>query len=227
MPDLKSIRQQMPIVVILLLNLMPVYGVFVWQWKTFDLIFLYWLENVLVGVFTVMRMLVRPNAHILMLIPALFMAGFFSVHYGGFTFVHGIFVFSLFADKSLDPGIDLNSLLETSLFVLVQQQLIYAVIALMLLQVYFWIRDILLARSYSLSDLMVSPYRRIFILHITIMASGFLLLALKQPIAGLLVLIGLKVMSDLYQYKTDEKKRLEPLSTTKKQFSKMKREGEK
>ena len=29
---------------LIVLNLVPVYGVFYWDWKSFDLIFLYWLE---------------------------------------------------------------------------------------------------------------------------------------------------------------------------------------
>ncbi|MGD9385412.1 MAG: DUF6498-containing protein, partial [Thioalkalispiraceae bacterium] len=48
---------------LVLLNTIPVYGVFQWGWKSFDLIFLYWLENLIIGGFMILRMLVRPYAH--------------------------------------------------------------------------------------------------------------------------------------------------------------------
>ena len=62
---------------------------------------LYWFENIIVGLLNVLRMAWIPTGDT----PAagifqkLFTIFFFSVHYGIFTLVHGIFVFSL-----LGPG---------------------------------------------------------------------------------------------------------------------------
>jgi uncharacterized iron-regulated membrane protein len=48
-----------------------------------------------------------------------------------------------------------------------------------------------------LKDLMGAPYGRIMILHVTLIASGFLVQALKAPVAGALLLVGLKLAYDL------------------------------
>jgi len=46
--------------------------------------------------------------------------------------------------------------------------------------------------SDGIKDLMVAPYRRIIVLHLAIIASGFVLSAMNEPLAGLLILIVFK-----------------------------------
>jgi uncharacterized iron-regulated membrane protein len=48
-----------------------------------------------------------------------------------------------------------------------------------------------------LKDLMGAPYGRIVILHVTLIASGFLVQALGAPVVGALMLVGLKLAYDL------------------------------
>ena len=82
---------------LVLANLVPVYGVLALGWDVFPLVLLFWLENVVIGAFNVLRLLVaRPDdggvwALKVVIVP------FFIVHYGLFTMVHGVFVFVLFA----------------------------------------------------------------------------------------------------------------------------------
>ena len=49
--------------ILIALNALPIYGVLNWGWQSFDLIFLYWLENLIIGGFAILRMLVRPYRH--------------------------------------------------------------------------------------------------------------------------------------------------------------------
>ena len=51
--------RQISIAVLIALNALPLYGVVAWGWQSFDLIFLYWLENLIIGAFTLLRMLVE------------------------------------------------------------------------------------------------------------------------------------------------------------------------
>ena len=53
---------------------------------------------------------------------------------------------------------------------------------------------------------MGAPYGRIVILHVTLIASGFLVQALQAPVAGALLLIGLKLAYDLVSLERDRTK---------------------
>ena len=193
------------IAVLIALNALPLYGVIAWGWQSFDLIFLYWLENLFIGVFTVLRMLVRPYRHGLDLALPLFFVPFFTMHYGMFCLVHGIFIFALFGPEDFATS-GLTGALSNIWPVLQHSSLFWAALSLLLLQLFDWVRDMRLhgLGHTSAKGLMVAPYRRIVILHITILASGFALSALNEPVAGLLLLVVLKTVFDIYHWYKDE-----------------------
>ncbi len=53
----------------------------------------------------------------------------------------------------------------------------------------------------NVRELMVAPHRRIVVLHITILASGFAPGALEEPVAGLIIPVVLKIGFDIYHWK--------------------------
>ncbi len=183
------------------LNLVPLVGVIFWGWQSFDLIFLYWMENVVIGIFTVGRMVVRRYGHPIELAYPLFLAPFFALHYGGFSWGHGTFVLALFAPEEAQ-----NTALFDAVFVVLQsEQMLLALAALVVIQLLDWRRDI---NRYglgadSLKDLMTKPYRRIVVLHLTIIGSGFALGALDEPLAGLVLLVALKTVFDVWHWRKD------------------------
>ena len=189
---------------LVLLNLVPLYGVLSWGWQSFDLIFLYWMENLVIGAFTLARMLVRPYSHPLELAYPLFLAPFFAAHYGMFTWGHGTFVVSLFGPSELDSG----SLLTTTLELASSATMMSALLALTLLQVMDWIRDISKRGlgADNIRELMVRPYRRIVVLHITILGAGFALGALDEPVVGLMVLVAVKTIADVWHWRRDSRR---------------------
>ena len=193
------------IAILIALNALPLYGVLAWGWQSFDLIFLYWLENLIIGVFTVLRMVVRPYRHGVDLALPLFFVPFFTMHYGMFCLVHGSFIFSLFGPDGLATA-GLTSPLFNIWPVLHYNNLFWAAAGLLLLQLFDWLRDVRLhGLGYtSARGLMVAPYRRIVVLHITILASGFALAALDEPVAGLIALVVLKTVFDIYHLIKDE-----------------------
>jgi len=81
---------------LLVANLIPVAGVLLFGWDVFALVFLFWFENVVVGVFNVLRMLWVERGAERMPAAKFFVIPFFCFHYGMFTAVHGVFVFALF-----------------------------------------------------------------------------------------------------------------------------------
>lgn len=50
------------VVALLLANAVPLAGVFVWRWEVFPLLLLFWFENVIIGVFNALKMLVSAPA---------------------------------------------------------------------------------------------------------------------------------------------------------------------
>ena len=196
------------IAALLVFNAIPIYGVLNWGWQAFDLIFLYWLENVIIGVFALVRFLVRPYRYITDFIAPVFFAPFFAIHYGLFCAVHGVFVFKLFGDGSETEGIQIEGLLTQILSMLQDSHLLMAIGALFAFQVFDWIRDVVKRGlgSDGIRDMMTSPYRRIVVLHITLIASGFALAAMGEPVIGLIILVVLKTLFDLYHWYKDEHK---------------------
>ncbi len=181
-------------------NLLPLCGVLLWDWHSFDLIFLYWMENVVIGILMILRMVARRYDSPIEFVFPLFLAPFFALHYGAFCWGHGSFVVSLFGDFS--NGVELAAAV---LEVLAEPAMLAALGSLVFLQLFDWQRDIA-KRGFgavSVKELMVAPYRRIVVLHLTIIASGFLLGILEEPLAGLLLLVVLKIFFDVWHFEQD------------------------
>jgi hypothetical protein len=105
--------------VLIIANLIPLGGVLFFGWSLWTILVLYWLENGIVGVWAVARILtaagpVVPGTAGMALtlgqvMPAVrpFVAAFFLVHYGLFWLVHGVFVFALPGFLGLASGASL------------------------------------------------------------------------------------------------------------------------
>ena len=85
-------------------NLVPLAGVLFFGWSVFATLLLFWLENVMVGAFNVLRMLVAQPQIGAMWAAKLFMIPFFTFHYGMFVTVHGMFVLTLFGGGFVGRG---------------------------------------------------------------------------------------------------------------------------
>ncbi len=68
----------------------------------FPLLALFWMENVIIGALNAARMLAIDPGDVALWGAKLLMVPFFCVHYGMFTAVHGIFVFSMFGQYKMD-----------------------------------------------------------------------------------------------------------------------------
>ena len=178
------------------------YGVLVLHWSVFVVVALFWLENVVIGVLNVGKMLIT-GARIggAALLGALALGAFFTVHYGMFTAVHGVFVVGLFGEPELGRSANglFAPLAQMIGFLIADRDGSIAVVAIVALQISMFVRwmRVLQTDLTTLPTLMFAPYGRIIILHVTIIAGGALVLALKAPVAGALLLIGLKLAFDL------------------------------
>ena len=91
---------------ILLVDLFPVYAIFAFGWDATSLVFLYWLENVVIGAMTLLRMITSSVRMGIVGLPVMvFLGPFFTFHYGMFCFVHGVF---LVAFSAMSGGGDMG-----------------------------------------------------------------------------------------------------------------------
>ena len=204
------------VIALLLANLVPILGVLVFGWEVFPLVFLFWTENVIVGVFNALKMLLaNPQAPVEWAVKV-FMIPFFCFHYGMFTFVHGIFVVALFGG-GMKRGAGFPNF-ETFRHAAQEYHLGWAILGLAASHGVSFVSNYLLGGEYkrtSLPGLMQQPYGRIVVLHIAILGGGFLMAALGSPVWGLLLLVGLKILLDLRGHLKERKKfSVEPPSTT-------------
>ena len=186
------------VIALLLANLVPVFGVLVLHWEVFPLMFLFWSENVIIGAFNVLKMLLANPDSPFSWAGKFFFIPFFCVHYGMFTYVHGILVVALFSGAKLhSPGFPTPADFWR---IASENHLIWAFFGLAVS------RGISFATNYigngeykraSLPQLMNQPYARIVVLHLAILGGGFLMLALHSPVWGLLVLVAFKLALDL------------------------------
>lgn len=179
-------------------NLIPIVGVLFWGWSPFALIFLYWTENVLIGARTMVSLLtVGVLRGLGSVAGAASLAAFFTVHYGMFCFVHGVFVVSMFGADS--AGTDSFNLVAVAASVFAKQESLaigFASIAIWQLVEYalFLFRE---AKSASLHGVMMAPYPRIVLLHVTIIFGGFLLMLTGWPVIGVAALALFKLAYDV------------------------------
>lgn len=181
-----------------------VWGVFALGWSPFIVMLLFWLENVVIGAFNVVKMLVAgARMGTAGLLGGVALATFFTVHYGLFTAVHGLFVVMLFGGvevrSNATGGGFFAPLLAMAGHLLADRDGWLAVLAIVLLQLSLFVQWMARTRELptALGTLMTAPYARIVILHVTLIAGGFLVQALQAPVAGALLLIGLKLVHDL------------------------------
>lgn len=176
---------------------MPLVGVLFLHWTVFSVLLLYWCENVIVGVFNVLRMLTAdPGSGPVWLGKGCFIP-FFCFHYGMFTFIHGQFVIALFGDAAMRHGL----FTPGALLVAVSHARIWpGVIILLPSHGFSFIHNYLMGGEYqraSIQLLMAQPYARVMILHFTILVGGFLVQLAGAPVIAVVLLVVLKTAIDL------------------------------
>ena len=179
-------------------NLVPLAGVVFWGWDVFALLLLFWMENVVIGVLNVLKMLLADPADMALWAGKAFMVPFFCFHYGMFTAIHGTFVFALFGARRYDsPGIDvigpaLRAAQDLGLWLPLGA--LVASHAFSFLWNYLYRGEF---RRAKLAELMAKPYGRVVVLHLTILFGGFGAMLLGSPLWALLLLLGLKIGLDV------------------------------
>jgi hypothetical protein len=165
------------VIALLVANAIPLVGVLFFGWNVWTILIVYWLENGIVGVFNVLRMLkaegpgdadtgrMTMNGRPIDAGAKASLIPFFVLHYGIFWTVHGIFVLILpvFGATAPDggPGADMTSGFDPATIAL-------AVIALTISHGVSYYVNFLRGGEYrrvSAAGQMFAPYGRLVVLH--------------------------------------------------------------
>jgi hypothetical protein len=191
---------------LLLANAVPLVGVLAWDWRVGDVVILYWIENLVIGLFNVLRILAAQpeGARAGFAAGKLVLAAFFVVHYGGFCAGHGVFLAAMF--PVVGPGGARLGIDGVVLDMLREPGLLAAVAALAASHGYSFVRNYLGREEYRRVDvqrLMMRPYGRIIVVHLFVIFGGLLVQGAKAQVPALLLFVVLKTAIDLGMHRRE------------------------
>jgi hypothetical protein len=215
-------------------NVVPIFGVILLGWNIQSILLLYWVESAIVGFFNIVKMVTAQgeliprgllaNEHVQTagniisgVVQKLFLIPFFIIHYGGFMLVHGVFLFALFANPA-----------TTSIQSVIQifQGISIGIVCLFISHGFSFFRNYVMNGEYKTAQpgmLMMQPYARIVVMHITIIIGGIVSMMFGQQVLILVILIVLKTGVDVVSHFAERKKFTiiaNPTSTTLSQVQK-------
>jgi hypothetical protein len=183
-------------------NLLPLSGVLFFNWSVYEVLLLYWSENIIIGIFNLARfwtLLRRQRDY-----SALLIGPFFCFHYGGFAFGHYVFLRAFFGPES-DMGGDLSAMFTASFLALLVSHGISHVVNFLGKGEY---------EHTTTKDLMIAPYARVVVLHLTVLFGGFGVLALGEPWYALAILVLVKLGIDIVAHQREHRRLADPPRTT-------------
>jgi len=182
-------------VVLVAANLVPLAGVVAFHWTVLSVLLLYWFENVVIGGINVLKMAIASPKDLASDVIKVFLIPFFIVHYGMFTFVHGMIILGFFghlARLSPSPSTFWTALHDAGVG--------WGVVAIVASHGFSFLHNFWLGGEYrnvTPQVLMAQPYARVVVLHVAILIGGFGAVALGSPAVALVVLVLLKTGLDL------------------------------
>ena len=204
-------------VTLIVANLVPIIGVLLFGWDAGIILLVYWSENLVVGGYNILKMVFAQGGFGTNPVSKLFAIPFFAVHFGGFCAVHGVFVYMMAQGMDQVPDIDifpkagqwwgplvfLQLLLNviSGIWSQVGDDMFWPVVSLVFSHGVSFVQNYLLRgefRKTTVAQLMIAPYGRIAVMHISIIVAAFPVMALGSPLPLLVLLILAKTLLDTY-----------------------------
>ena len=188
-------------------NAIPVFGVLFFGWAALPLMVYYWVENVLIGILNLPKILLAGlTKELPQKVLALFLAPVFVLHYGLFCIVHGAFVFALFAASDAFAGRAEPTTKTFDVFARIVAMLRddsnfkWSVIGLVAVLVFRFVVLWLGRAQWRETDpqrQMTDPYGRVVVLHFALFLAAIPIVALGQPAIGVFFLALFKTALEL------------------------------
>jgi len=209
----KSPKPALSVAFLVAANIAPLAGVLWFGWDAATIILVYWTENLVIGFYNILRIAFLRADCLFGQVSKLLAMPFFTLHFGGFCAVHGLFLTMLLAGHNTP---DLGSPGGEWPGPLVFLQLLVRVVSAMwkarpdgagwivaslavshgLSFVYNYIVRGEYART-TVGELMARPYKRIVLLHVALLAGGVPIMMAGSPAPLLVILVLLKIGGDV------------------------------
>lgn len=184
-------------------NLVPLVGVVGFGWDLHSLLVVYWLESAVIGTAYVAKIRRAEGEDDPEELPGIKLndkpldsfvgksngkiASYFFLHYGGFWVGHGVFVFIF---PFVFSGMEMAS--PTVVGVAFVGLAAYHAVSYRV----NYVGQFEYERNGPVT-LMIEPYRRVLVLHVTILLGAFAIAEIGAPVAALVVMVLVKTLLDL------------------------------
>ncbi len=185
---------------LILANLFPIFAVIFLDWKIQDILILYWLENIVIGFFNILRMLtVKTQMQWHYRLPLI---NFFIAHFYGFVLGHGIFIITIARSLSTIGNFQFQAMDKVNGIELLTPHLTGLMFLFFSHGISFFDNFILKREreKTNLGILFTIPYKRIIVMHITIIIGTFTSTILGQSAGLIIALITTKIIVDLMSH---------------------------
>ena len=201
-------------------NLIPLIGVLFYQWDATLVLALFWVENLIIGAFNLVKMLILTIRN--KQLNGLFLSAFFVLHFGLFCSAHGLLLWGLLGLGEVDPSYyfepvpnGLLKLFAEGAAVLLGFIAIHGLIimlgigALFLSHLVSFIENFILRGEIfklNVSQLMGQPYGHVLAMHAGLILGAIAIDKFGSTIALLTVMVAFKFAIDIAQHKRRRKK---------------------
>lgn len=190
---------------LIIANLLPLILCFLFGWHITSLVMFYWVENLIIGLYAIARILCasQPFEPQPPFAATIFVACFFTVHYFGFCLGHGMFLLVISSmDVAGGPRLPLGPF-DENVFLQFWQLLppggLLSVVALFISHGVSFVRNYLLGGECKQAippKEMARPYARIVLLHVSIIFGMFLVMMLGSPMFLVMLFVVFKTVLD-------------------------------
>ncbi len=175
------------LLILIAVNLYPIIGVIFLGWSPISVVLFYVIETFIIGLFNILKMLISNCNGFL----KFFLIPFFIIHYNLFIIVQIAFLH--FLETNIGAQ-EINLRFLFNIDYLINIAFIFASHG------YSFYKNYIKKGEYkkaSVVNLMFTPYKRIAIQHVTVLAGVFLIINFNAPIIFMFVLIILKIIFDV------------------------------
>ncbi|BDS05560.1 hypothetical protein NT6N_06000 [Oceaniferula spumae] len=212
------------LVLIFVSNLIPLFGVLWWEWDLANVVLLYWTENLVIGFWTLVKMItagggagggtldaqgsplnVQSNNGCGDAFGKVFLCGFFTVHYGMFCMGHAAFILMILGAGNGTGFFPFKTMMDHGL---ITSGVLTGTAVMLVTHGIDFVKNYLMSENRKTATahaMMFTPYGHIVVVHIAILAGAAISMAQDSPFILLFLIVVGKMILEIVTLKVKEK----------------------